>query len=506
LTGIRIDRSPQSAESESFDIAVVGGGIYGAMVLLSAARLGLRAILLEKNDFGSATSFNSLRIIHGGRRYLQSADFQRVIGMIRQRAWFLENFPDLVQLLPCLMPVYNSGARRTSTLRVALEIDNFLNRSTNSRLSEERRIPPGYVTDNSQTRQLFPSVRASGLKGGAIWCDVHAPDSQRLVIEVLRWASAAGAIALNYVAVDDLLTHDGTVVGVRATDTVTGGEVDIRARVVVNAAGPASRDVARKFDKDFARLFRPSLAWNVILERPPLSDHALAVSRRDRNSHTYFVVPWKGKLMVGTGHSSFTGGARIEVGKLQIDEMLEDLNAAIPGIGLAEADVSGILAGLLPVRREGGTSLSPHESVIDHGQLGGPDGLISVSGVKMFASQQVAARVLGLVARRFFRARSLPDQQEVRRPSPGVGWDLSTQYGCESASLDEALERIKTIIDEESVVHLDDIVFRRTTLWENARYWADHPEPLLSLFEWDAETRARESSRLVQALSSFSIP
>ena len=241
MTGIRIDRSPQSAEAESYDIAIVGGGMYGAMMLLTAARAGLKAILLEQNDFGSATSFNSLRIIHGGLRYLQSADFKRVTGMIRQRAWFLENFPDLVERLPCLMPVYNAGLRRRSTLRAALAIDNFLNRPRNSQLPREQRIRRGYITDPDRTRQLFPSVRGKGLKGGAVWCDAHAPDSQRLVIEVIRWASAAGARALNYVSVDDLLTHRGRVVGVRATDAVSGQEREFRASTVINAAGPACR-------------------------------------------------------------------------------------------------------------------------------------------------------------------------------------------------------------------------------------------------------------------------
>ena len=442
MTGIRIDRSPRNAASESFDIAVVGGGIYGAMTLLTAARLGLKAILLERNDFGSATSFNSLRIIHGGLRYLQSADFKRVTGMIRQRAWFLENFPDLVELLPCLMPVYNVGLRRKSTLRTALAIDNYLNRARNSRLPQQQRIPHGYVTGQDRTRELFPSVRGKGLQGGAVWCDAHAPDSQRLVMEILRWASAAGGWALNYVAVDDLLTHDGKVVGVRATDDVSGQELEFRARAVINAAGPSSRLIAGRFDKDVADLFRPSLAWNVVLERSSLSDHALAVSRDKRDSHTYFVVPWKEKVMVGTGHSSFSDGAPIEVGKLQIDEMLEDLNAAIPGAGFVRTEISSVLAGLLPVRHEGGVSLAAHEVVIDHGRVGGPDGLISVSGVKMFASQQVAARVLQLVARRFLKDNLLRDPQEMRRPSPGVGWELSMRNDCANAPLDEHRESI----------------------------------------------------------------
>ena len=123
----------------------------------------------------------------------------------------------------------------------------------------------------------------------------------------------------------------------------------------------------------------------------------------------------------------------------------------------------------------------------------------------MFASQQVAARVLNLVARRFFRDRALRDQEKVRRPAPGTGWDLTAKDLAADASGDEIAKRIKTIIDRESVVHLDDLVIRRTTLWEDGRRWVDDAEQLVSPFDWDRQTKARELARLEQALSPFSV-
>jgi glycerol-3-phosphate dehydrogenase len=501
LTRIRIERSPETAASEVFDIVIIGGGIYGSMMLLRAAQLGFNAILLEQHDFGAGTSFNSLRIIHGGLRYLQSADFGRVIGMIQQRAWFLENFPDLVEILPCLMPVYNVGLRRKSTLRTAMAIDNRLNHNVNARLEPACRIPRGYIAGSDRTRELFPLVRREGLKAGAVWCDAQAPDSQRLIMEVLRWASAANARALNYVKVEELLTNRRAVSGVSATDTISGRELEFRARVVINAAGPACRGLARHFDKDFAELFRPSLAWNVILERPPLSDHALAVSRREAGSHTYFVVPWKGKIMLGTGHASCPDDDSLDVGERRLDEMMDDLNAAIPAAGLDRSQIAGVLAGLLPVRRVGTTALTSREVVIDHGRSGGPDGLISVSGVKMFASQQVASKVLRTVARRIFPDRTLRGEREVQRPSPGAGWDPPMDLGIGSGAFNKNREGLRKIIDEESVMHLDDLVLRRTTLWENRRIWMENPGSLLSLFTWDEETEMRESARLRESMS-----
>src|SRR5210317_2052041 len=113
------DRQLQSLEREQFDVAIIGGGVYGAMLLLYAANRGLKAVLLDRSDFGSETSFNSLRILHGGLRYLQSLDFQRSRESICEQRWFRQEFPDLVSTLPCLLPLHNHGLRRPLLMRLA---------------------------------------------------------------------------------------------------------------------------------------------------------------------------------------------------------------------------------------------------------------------------------------------------------------------------------------------------------------------------------------------------
>ena len=70
--------------------------------------------MLERDDFGGATSFNSLRIIHGGFRYLQNLDLPRFFESVSDRKWFLQNFPDLVEPIPCLIPLYGKGVYRPS--------------------------------------------------------------------------------------------------------------------------------------------------------------------------------------------------------------------------------------------------------------------------------------------------------------------------------------------------------------------------------------------------------
>ncbi|MFB3103980.1 MAG: FAD-dependent oxidoreductase, partial [Pseudomonadales bacterium] len=112
--------------NDQFDLIVVGGGIYGACLVLESARRGLRPLLLERDDFGGGTSWNSLRIVHGGLRYLQHLDLARYRLSASEQAWWLNQFPDQVQPLSCLLPLYNRGLRSTHLMRAALWMNNHL--------------------------------------------------------------------------------------------------------------------------------------------------------------------------------------------------------------------------------------------------------------------------------------------------------------------------------------------------------------------------------------------
>ncbi|HET9229063.1 MAG TPA: FAD-dependent oxidoreductase, partial [Thermoanaerobaculia bacterium] len=152
-----IVRDPRGAASASYDLLVVGGGFYGTLLTLEAARRGLSVLLLERDDFGGATSWNSLRIVHGGLRYLQSLDFARYRESAAERRWFLETFPDLVEPLPCLMPLYDpprgGRLRRPWAFHLALALSRA----------------EGRVVDAAEAVRIFPDVDRAGLLGGALW-------------------------------------------------------------------------------------------------------------------------------------------------------------------------------------------------------------------------------------------------------------------------------------------------------------------------------------------------
>ncbi|MGH8576362.1 MAG: FAD-dependent oxidoreductase [Gammaproteobacteria bacterium] len=515
-----IARDPEGASRERYDLIIIGGGIHGAMLLLEAGRRGLRSLLVERGDFGGETSFQSLRIVHGGLRYLQALDLPRFFESVRERRWFLRTFPELVTPLPCLMPLYGDGLRRRGVLGAALFANDLLSLHRNHGVGLDRKVRRGRLISAAEVRSRFPDVDGSGLRGAALWYDARMPDSQRLLMETLRWACALGGRALNYVEAQGLCAADGAVSGISAIDTETGLDHRYHASVVVNATGPWSRGLAARFDRDAPELFRPSLAWNVWFARPAPSDCALALTARDkRGARTYFLHPWKGRLLAGTGHGPWRGDVeQPRPSEAELDEFLADLNTAVPGWSLRRAEVVRVFAGLLPARREGDATLAVRPVIRDHGMQGGPEGLFSVSGVKFTTSRLCAEKTLECIARRFppkDREKLRPRSHARARPAPQEGWQLDAgelragpnaesdpgTHGGVPLRWRKALSRL---IADESVQHLDDLVFRRTTLWEDPEGTASAAGELALLFGWGPSRAEEERSRLSLRLATTS--
>ena len=491
-----INRDPDNASRQKFDIIIIGGGIYGAMLSLEAVKKGLHTLLLEKNDFGSATSFNSLRILHGGLRYLQKFDLPRFRESVNERRWFLKNFPELTEPLPCMMPLYGKGLHKPSILRLALFANDLLSFYRNHDLSENRRLPSGSIADKPATIEIFPGVDSDKLKGSAIWFDACFPDSQRIVMEVLRWAATLGSTALNYFHVNKLILDSGDVKGVIAQDQETKDIYEFRAPVVINATGPWSRKMSAVLDKEQSSLFSPSIAWNILLDRPALSSHALAVSPKKNNAQTYFLTPWKGKILVGTGHKPWDGSVLENPipSEVQVADFIEDLNNAIPGLSLENKDILRMFAGFLPAATESGDGLAVREVIIDHALKGGARGLYSVSGVKFTTSRLVAEKTVNLILKQN-RHIALDNVQNTLRPASQTDWDRLTDIFRAAPSGAHWKEVVARIIKEESVIHLDDLIYRRTTLWEDQDH-VDLAPRLCEIFGWDSVRCEDEISRL----------
>jgi glycerol-3-phosphate dehydrogenase len=455
-----IRRASGDAAGRQHDLIVVGGGIYGACVALEAARRGLRPLLLERGDFGEATSWNSLRLLHGGLRYLQTLDLQRFRQSVAERRWFCLTFPDLVRPQPCVMPLYGEGMRRPLVLDAALRLNDALSRHRNVGVAPGQHIGRGRVLDAGETIAVAPHLDRRGLKGAAFWTDAAMSSPQRILIEILRWACHLGATALNYTEAVALVLDGGAVRGIEARDVLDGRTFTVGAPVVCNCAGPWSTVVASRFDRPIPSLFRPSLAFNVLLDREPPSSYALAVTpRRTRGSSpTYFMYPALGGLLAGTAHLPWTGDVDLPVVRDEdVDRLLADLNASVPGLAARPAHVRRVLAGLLPATDEGTSTLAVRPAIVNHWHGGGPKGLISVAGVKFTTARLVAQRALDAVGGQF---QNRPVRHDAARPPASTALDWTAPPPRTFSS--ESARGLRRMVAEEAVVTVDDLLFRRT--------------------------------------------
>jgi len=461
-----IVRDTKRAQEGSHDLIIIGGGVYGAALALQAAAHGRRALLLERFDFGQETSANSLRIVHGGLRYLQDVDLRRFHQSVEQRRWWLLTFPELVRPLPCLMPLYGHGLQQPSILTVALAVNDALSFARNEGVRDDRRIPRGRVLGSGETRALMPGCRPDGLNGGALWTDASMDSPHRLIVEILRWAVAGGATALNYLAVTELAVDGGRVSGVRGVDGLTGESHEFVAPVVVNAAGPWVADLASRFDRRHEKLFRPSMAFNVLLRKALGSEVAVAVSEPGARKPVYFLRPVGGLTLAGTVHApcdvpSTDGdpGAYGPPTAAQGAAFLQELGRAIPSLDAGPDDVVRVFWGLLPAARPRTTTLEKRPRIVDHGRWGGPRGLFSVSGVKFTTAPAVGIAVLKAAR----LARPTPDWERMASIRPEIRPMLAPPpdvHGLRSVVRRE-LGHLKDIVREESVSRVEDLVYRR---------------------------------------------
>ncbi len=291
-----------------------------------------------------------------------------------------------------------------------------------------------------------------------------------------------------------LLQHD-KVGGVLARDCQSGQRLEFRAPVVINAAGPWCRQVAQKFDRDYPRLLRNRLLlFNILFKRKALSAYALALVPPGRPDHTYFVHNWKNRLLAGTAEIPVSGDDENPAPRPEdIAAFVADMNDAVPELMLGEKDIEHVYAGILPATPAG--KLSGREVILDHGRHGGPPGLFSVSGVKYTTSRLVAEKTMKKV---------FPGCKAKKTPPPAEAnsgrWFFPYEWQAPAGS---DLESLKPLIEEEAVVHLDDLFFRRCGLGENRRRLAELLPRLRPLFShWNDLRWQQESERLKTLLQA----
>jgi len=421
-------RSPDQLTQQEYDLVVIGGGIYGAFVAWDAALRGLSVALVDKADFGHATSSNNLRIIHGGLRYLQHGDFRRMRESIRERKAFMRIAPHLVHPLPFLMPTYGHSTRGKEIMSLALMMNDLVGFDRNHSLDPEKHLPAGRVISKRECLKLLPGVDAKGLTGGAIWYDCQMHNSERFIFSVLRASERAGAEMVNYAEVIGFLREGTRITGVKVKDVLANEIFEIRATIVVNASGPWVDQILGFMRSRQDRRLSLSKAMNIVVKRRLVPDYALGVTSRfefkdkdamvGRGSRLLFITPWQSFSLIGTTHASYSGTPDdFKVTEEDIQDFIHEVNEAYPAASLKREDVPFAYGGLLPMNGKeddtGSVRLLKQYRISDHKKDDGVDGLISVVGVKYTTARDVAQRVIDLVFKKLGKIAPEPRTAET---------------------------------------------------------------------------------------------
>lgn len=473
---------------EQWDLIVIGGGITGAGVLLEAARQGRKALLLEQQDFAWGTSSRSSKMVHGGLRYIAQGEVRLTRDALRERERLLRDLPGLVERAQYLFPLREGQFPGRWPLTVVLSLYDFL-----AGIRDHRFLPAAEVL----TR--IPGLDATGLNGAMSYTDALTDDC-RLVVRCLLEAARLGGRSLNYARATGISTDNGRA-RVDVTDLESGENLILNAGSVINATGAWANRLGGPGQR-----IRPLRGSHLFINpaRLPVADCLTLINPRD--DRPVFVFPWEGVTCVGTtdlDHGDSLDQEARASGS-EVDYLLALINGHFPTVNLSRDDILSTMAGVRPVITSG-DSKDPSKERRDHA-VWKENGVVTVSGGKLTTFRLIALDALcaaGLLERREAR-RVRRSNAPLFRPLPEAPEQVDQfLHGVQD---DEAL--LRWMLRNEAVVHLDDLLLRRTRLGLLRRDGGAGLVPLLrslteELLGWDGPRWDQEWARYAAIRERF---
>ncbi len=441
---------------ERYDLVVIGGGIYGATLAWEATSRGLSVVLLEKGDFCCATSANSLKVIHGGIRYLQNLDFARIKESVRERRALLRIAPHLVSPMECVMPTYRQLSKSRLALWGGMKLYDILAHDRNQGLDVAKHIPQGSLLSLVELQSIFPDLQDNNITGGARWYDAQVFNSERLVLAFLMSAREKAAHVCNYLEVTDFIVDSNKVRGVIAEDRLSAKQIKISADTVIDCTGPWGLSYS-KFHDQLPAESQPRLARavNLVVNRD-IASCALGIKTRLKEgsgsaNRLLFATPWRNGSIIGTWYFPDTGKPEEQgVTDTELETCLSQVNSAFPLLGLSQNDVTRVHLGRLPAESASSQTSEPEPQknfkIVTASQLEGPTGLYWVQGVKYTTARDVAKRSLEIMSQSLLKPLAPSRTHEI----PLYGGDISDM----GAFLASCHHRYIQYFSEKTIHHL----------------------------------------------------
>jgi glycerol-3-phosphate dehydrogenase len=470
-----------------FDVLVIGGGITGCGVARDAAMRGLKVVLLERDDFASGTSGRSSRLVHGGIRYLEHGQIHLVWESIRERQTLLRIAPHLVKPLAFTWPIY-AGAR-VGKLKLSAGLFVY-------QLMAGRHSRKASMLSARETLEREPSLADEGLTGGAVYYDARTDDARLTVANAVA-ARQLGATVLSHTRVTEILRNGQKATGAIATSQYSGEKREIRARVIVNAAGVWQNSLGSVSHPGGSR---GSKGVHVGVPRERVGNREALTLISPVDGRVMFCLPAGPQAIIGTT-DTWTDDAPEDVHAStgDLDYLLRSANAYFPHARLTPDDVVSAWAGIRPLANA--RDANPTKVSREHSIETDSAGVINVSGGKLTTYRSMAAEIVDRVQQALgMRSTRAPtDSVEL----PGADRELEiARLERERPSLSKALveglpytgAQLVYGVEREMAQTLSDLLIRRLHLAFETR---DHgrsvapaaAELVAPLLGWDDQAR-----------------
>jgi glycerol-3-phosphate dehydrogenase len=431
------------------DVLVVGGGIVGVGTALDSVTRGLTTGLLEQRDLASGTSSRSSKLIHGGLRYLEMFDFGLVREALEERGLLLTRLaPHLVRPVPFLYPLHKSVERPYVGAGLVLYDAMAMLGKYDMGVPKHRHL------SRRQVARMAPDLRTEDLSGAIRYYDCQVDDA-RLSVAVARTAAGHGAQVATRTQVTGFLREGERVVGVRATDLETGRSLEVRARVVVNAAGVWTDEIQEMVGGRGSLDVQASKGIHLVVPRDRIRSETGFITKTEKS--VLFVIPWGRHWIIGTTDTDWNlDKAHPAASRADIDYLLAHVNTILRE-PLDHEDVEGVYAGLRPLlrgAREPTSKISREHTVVTP-----VPGLVMIAGGKLTTYRVMGRDAIDAAAHSLRTTANVVVRESITDRVPLTGAAdhetrsnqrvmLSRRAGLHVARIDHLLGRYGGLVDD----------------------------------------------------------
>ncbi|WLR49293.1 FAD-dependent oxidoreductase [Halobacillus litoralis] len=404
---------------EEWDVLVIGGGITGSGIALDAASRGMKTAVVEMQDYAAGTSSRSTKLVHGGLRYLKQFEVKMVAEVGKEREIVYENGPHVTTPEWMMLPFHEGGNFGPFSTNVGLRVYDYL---AGVKKAERRTMMSA-----EEALEREPLVKKEGLKGAGYYVE-YKTDDARLTLEVMKKAVEYGACSTNYARVVDFIYDDnGSMVGAKVEDTVSGEQYHVKAKKIINAGGPWVDELREIDGSKKGKTLQLTKGVHLVFDQSvfPLRQ---AIYFDSPDGRMIFAIPRDGKTYVGTTDTTYDQEiAHPTMTEDDRDYILDAMKTMFPTVDVTADDVESSWAGLRPLIHEEGKD--PSEISRKDEIFVSDSGLISMAGGKLTGYRKMAQTAIDLVRDQLMEEYGIRYSDSETKNMPISGGDVGGSKG-----------------------------------------------------------------------------